>query len=148
MMASAIVKQGTIGNRNLVFAGTFIVPDDEETTLELELQVGGTPAPVWGGVGFNSTTLRLKVILKFIDMPGTGGGEVDWNFDAPTFRFTFRGWKNPLGITLKKPMRAGTFAVGQGPKTDFGFFIASQYLEPNNLVTFQVVTGGTYESPI
>lgn len=144
MMASATVTNAKIGDRNLVFVGTFMVPDNEEATLNAELRVGQAPAPIWGGVGFNSTTLHINVSLKFVE----GSGEVNWNFDAPNFRFVFQGWKNPLGNALKTPLRAGTFAVGAGPKIEFGFLIASYYLEPMNIVTFQVVTGGTYEQPV
>jgi hypothetical protein len=141
MIASAAVTSAKIGERNLAFVGTFIVPDNEVATFNTELRVGTDPTPIWSSVGFNSKIMNINVTLEFVEGPG----EVGWNFDAPNFRFIFRGWKNPLGNALKTPLRAGTFSVGIGPKTEFGFLITSYYLEPMNIVTLQIVTGGTYE---
>jgi hypothetical protein len=144
MIASATVANAKIGESNLAFVGTFMVPDNEEAILNVEFRVGVDPTPIWSPVSFNAKILHLDVSLKFVE----GLGELDWNFDAPKYRFVFRGWKNPLGNSLKKPLRAGNFSVGTGPKTEFGFLIASYYLEPINIVTLQIVTGGTYEPPV
>jgi hypothetical protein len=50
MMASTTTA--TIGDRNLVYMNNFIVPDNEEATLSLDVRVGAGPI-LSGIVGYN-----------------------------------------------------------------------------------------------
>ena len=142
MMATGAVMSAKIGDKNIAYVGTFLVPDKELAEFNIHIRVGPQPAPLWESFGgYNSRILSLNLFLEFVEGPG----EVGWKFNDPDYRFIFRGWKNPLGNALKAPIRAGSFSVGTLPKSDFGFLISSYYLEPINVVTLQVVTGGTYE---
>src|SRR5260370_28259085 len=123
-----------------MFITTLMVPDNKEAAFDAELWLGGVPPRFPGGVGINTMRVTLRISLRFEE----GQGDVTWNFDNNNMNFVFRGWKNPLGNALKTPLKAGTLSKGI-EKIPFGFLVASYYLETINIVTLQIVTGGTYE---
>ncbi len=129
-----------MGDKQIAFVTTLMVPDNQEAIVEADFWVGGEPPPHPGGVGFNVVRAKLYITCKFID----GEGDVTYTFRGAYIEITFRGWKNPMGNAIVSPIKVGTInsPLGQVP---FGLSVASHYVSPINIVTLQIVTGGTYD---
>lgn len=112
-----------IGNREIIFDHTFIIPKGEEASMDVVIK--DTP---------------IKVIIFFDpqDIP-VEKRTVSWEFKNSELRITFLGWKHSLGTSLLKPGKLGVIK-----DTPFGFNIAHFLVGKTNLAHFQIYVGGDY----
>jgi hypothetical protein len=97
----------TIGDREVVFTGTFMAKNDERTVIETTIL--GTP---------------FKFSMEFRE-----DGEslsASWDASEGTPHFTFMNWKNPLGSCTTEPVKFGQIRDRRLYVLVSQFFIASK----------------------
>ena len=114
----------TIGNREVLFNRTFILPIGEEATFDTPI---GPPG--------------IRIVIKFeSNPPDQGQPGATWVFADQVLRMTFKGWNNSLGTSLRKPAKLGDLADGR----PFGFNIVHYLIGEVHFLTFELYAGGTY----
>jgi hypothetical protein len=92
------MKSVLIGNRTLVYSGTLILRDGESARLEIPFQEGQF---------IGQETLKVELIFT---NPAHADTSVNWQtLPDGSVRFTFIGWKSPVGTALKEPQSFGKF---------------------------------------
>jgi hypothetical protein len=114
----------SLGNREVVWSGTLLVPDSEVGIIE-------TTLGLW----------PLRIEIRF--MPNEGSSpELSWQGSAGVgpLQMTFKGWKNPLGAAVKVPQLLGTTSDGR----KFGFMASVYRVGDVSKIDFQLLWGGEY----
>jgi hypothetical protein len=113
----------TVGNREVLFNRSFIIPIGEEAVFDTPI---GAPG--------------IKIAIRFDDNSSELSPGATWAFADKILRITFKGWKNSLGTALKKPAKLGDLGDGR----PFGFNIVHYFIGEVHFVTLELYAGGTF----
>jgi hypothetical protein len=116
-----------IGIRELVFSETFLTRDEESVRLTAE--IGGFTIPF---------ELTFSALGSQENDP-----QIDQTVEANTVKLVFKNWKNVIGTTVAQPM-----LVAHNKGTPAFYTVAHRYAAPFNIVTFNVLFGGTMSEKV
>jgi hypothetical protein len=113
----------TVGNREVLFNRSFIIPIGEEAIFDTPFIAPG-----------------IKIALHFDDNSSEPSPVANWAFTDQILKITFKGWKNSLGTALKKPTKLGDLGDGR----PFGFNIVHYFIGEVHFVTIELYAGGKF----
>lgn len=109
-----------IGDKEVVFGQTFLVPEGQDVTLAIPVR---------------DNTLRIA--LKLVPLAEGQSQGAEWVTSDGVLAITLRGWNNPVGTTLKASQRIGDV------KGEPLWFNAAVYgIGTIGVVHFQILLGG------
>jgi hypothetical protein len=110
-----------LGNRQVVWNGTLIVPDGE--SARVETQLGGWP---------------LKIVI--FCYPNAKSSEITWSGKENALELSFKGWTNSLLTGVRTAQKLGQTNDGRA----FGFIATAQRAGQLTKIDFQILWGGSY----